>query len=132
MTGTPMIATSTAARRYPWEQWPHRVAALVATGICVQAWLGHRLGAPLPALLLNLLPYTVLEAAGRLPETPLARGLFLSGSLCISAGLVLHAHWFARASEEWARLEFLLIPVLQLAGVIMLVAVLTVFRLLKW
>jgi len=98
----------------------------------MQAWLQHRLGDPAAALLLNVLPFAMLEAVCRLPETPLARGIFLSGSLCISTTLLLYAPYFSRGSGEWARLNFLFIPVLQLAGVIVLAAVLGAFRLLKW
>ena len=127
-----MNASNAAARRFPWAEWPHRMAALVAAGICLQAWLRHRLGDPVPTLLLNVLPLMMLEAVARLAESPLARGLFLSGSLCIAAVLVFHAPYFSRGSGEWARLNFLFIPVLQLAGVIMLAAVLGALRLLKW
>ena len=127
-----MVTTHTAAPWFPWANWPHRVAALFVAGICAQAWLRHRLGAPVPALLLGVLPFALLEAMSRLAATPLARGFFLSGSLCIAATLVLHGPYFTRGSGEWARLDFLLIPVLQLAGVVALAALLAVFRLLKW
>jgi len=127
-----MIAALTTPSGFPWVKWPHRVAALVAASICIQAWLLHRLGDPAATLLLNVLPFMMLEAVARLPETPLARGIFLSGSLCIAATLVFYAPYFSRGSGEWARLNFLFIPGLQLAGVIVLAAVLGAFRLLKW
>jgi hypothetical protein len=57
--------------------------------------------------------------------------VFAAASLCICATTILHIPFFYAGSGEWARLNYLFIPILQLAGVTALALTLAALRLMK-
>jgi len=110
--------------------WPHRLGAIVATAIVLNAVFHHRLGDGWPMLGITLLPFVILEFVGRVPSTRGTKLIFFVASVCLSAAFVLYARIFWRGSGEWDRLAFLLIPALQTAGAVVLGLLLAILRMI--
>jgi hypothetical protein len=109
--------------------WPHRLAGVIAVFVVQDAAVHGRAHGFWATLPLALIPYLLLEGVGRIPATHRARLLFLGGSLCLSASVVLYAPRFSRHSGEWTPLVFLFVPALQVAGVVVLAVLLATLRL---
>ena len=116
------------AAAVPVLRWPHRFAALGALLICIaELPNGNVMGLGATATL-ALLPFLLLEGVSRLAAIRRSGRVLLTGAVIVAGSLILHAPAFSRGSGEWARLNFLFVPVVQLAGVLTLAGVLLVLR----